>query len=378
MKPRIFIALATGILGGPGKGLVQFLKSGGLEGCYPILIDYETRPDAENLPDTEYAAAIKSTGARLVTIRQKKAFDPAIVEQCLRVIRENNLQILQSHGYKSHVLCWLLRRKTGLPWVAFVHGWTAENLKIRFYAAVELIMTMLADEVVAVSESVRSRLLPPARSRCVVIPNAVEQTETANGQSDGRDVRRGLGLQENDILAGVIGRLSPEKGQSVFLRALAAARKKDPRLKGLLVGGGQEKERLQAEAEALGLKEHCFFTGHVQGMAPYYRAMDIQVMPSFSEGMPNAALEGMLFGLPLLATNVGGIPEVVLDGATGLLVNAGDENALASGMLKLAEDSRLRASLGNSGRERVMAYFDPKVRAKRILTLYHNLLQIKS
>ncbi len=369
MKPSVLIALASSILGGPGKGLRQFLGSGGLEGCRPLLVAYNNRPD---LGDTEYITAMRDTGAPVAVLRQRHPFDASIVDQSLELIHAHGISLLQSHGYKSHVLCWLLRRRTGLPWIAYVHGWTRENLRVRVYTALEHLLLLRADVVVAVSGSIRQRLLPPVRRRCRVIPNAVALDEL--GDPDSRDIRQELDIPGDALVAGVVGRLSPEKGQEVFLRALALARAQEPRLFGLLVGGGQEEAALRRTARALGLDGACRFTGHVRGLAPYYRCMDMQVMPSFTEGMPNAALEGMSMGLPLIASNVGGIPEVVDDRKTGLLVRAGDAESLAGALTRLSARAEERDALGRAGRARVREDFDPHVRARRMLEVYAQVL----
>lgn len=372
MNTRVFIALASGILGGPGKGLVQFLRSGGLEGCYPLMVAYNTRADQS---DTEYIQAMRGTGAPVAVLRQRRTLDFCLVEQSLGLVREHNITLLQSHGYKSHVLCYLLRRKTGLPWVAFVHGWTAEDMKIRLYNALEQAMLLLPDRVVAVSESLRSRILAPARAKCLVIPNAVDSAELAC-PDPARDIRAELGIAPDALVVGVVGRLSPEKGHRVFLRALARARMSNPRLHGLLVGGGPEHEALLREAQILHLENNCSFTGQVSGMGPWYRAIDILALPSFSEGMPNAALEGMLQGKPVIASRVGGVPEVVLDGETGLLLPPGDEKSLAGAMARLAEDAALAQKLGKAGQARAMEHFTPRARTRRILRLYAGLTNV--
>ncbi len=371
MKARVFIALATGILGGPGKGLVQFLRFGGLEGCAPLVVDYSTDP--ENT-ETEYVRAVRAAGAPVAFLRQKRILDCSLVDQALPLLREHKVDLLQSHGYKSHVLCALLRRKTDLPWLAFVHGWTAENFKIRCYTALEHLILLGADQVVAVSASLRSRLLSPVRAKCRVIPNAVDVGEL-RGETPDRDVRAEFDIPAQALVAGVVGRLSPEKGQIHFLRALAEARRSEPRLYGLLVGDGQERTLLEAEARSLGLAGNLVFTGHVRGLAPFYRAMDIQVLPSHSEGMPNAALEGMLLGRPLIASKVGGVPEVVEDGHTGILLSPGDEPALARALSALAGDPARRAALGAAGQKRATKHFTPRARAERILRLYDDILE---
>ncbi len=389
MRPRVFIAMASGILGGPGKGLTQFFRCGGLDRCEPLMVAYNRRPDGS---ETEFIREMRAAGVAVKILHQRRTLDPDLVRQALLLLREHKSELLQSHGYKSHVLCWLLRMKTGLPWVAFVHGWTAEDFKIRLYNGLEHIMLLFADRVVAVSESVRSRLLPPVRWKCSVIPNAVAARELhdahASTNADAAPglpveeqlnaaagaIRKTFGIPSEVLVAGVVGRLSPEKGHMVFLRALAEARKSCPALHGLIIGQGQEKERLESAARELGLEGCCAFTGHVRGLAPYYRAMDMLVLPSFSEGMPNAALEGMLMGLPVVASAVGGVPEVVRKEETGLLVPAGDVNALSAALLRLAQASAQRSRLGRAGLARAAAAHSPEGRVRRICALYRKML----
>lgn len=369
MKPRVFIAMASTILGGPGKGLEQFLRHGGLEGCCPLMVAYTVRPEE----DTEYIAAMRATGAPVAVLRQKRTLDAGLVPQALDLIAGHGITVLQSHGYKSHVLCWLLRRRTGLPWVAYVHGWTAEDLKIRLYTALEHGMLLLADRVVAVSGSLRQRLLLPARRKCLVIPNAVAPEELRADISR-ETARERLGFSASDVVAGVVGRLSPEKGHAVFLRAFARARSAVPRLRALIVGDGQEGERLKALARELCLTDACRFTGHVRGMAACYSAMDLLALPSFAEGMPNAALEAMYMGLPVIASRVGGVPEVVEHGKSGLLVGAGDEKALENALTRLAVAPEARAAMGEAGSARIRARFIPEERTRSMLAVYRGLL----
>lgn len=372
MKPRVFIAMASDILGGPGKGLAQFLRSGGLEGCVPLIVSYNNTAFPR---DTDFTRTMRDAGAPVAVLRQRRALDYSLVRQSLDLIEKHDINLLQSHGYKSHVLCWLLRRRTRLPWIAFVHGWTAENLKIRLYNGLEQIMLLFADEVVAVSASLKSKLLPPVRAACRVIPNAIEyEAECENSDAPIPEVK----FPPNAVVAGVVGRLSPEKGQSVFVRALAKARERDSRLHGLLLGDGQERKRLERQVRALGLEGKCLFTGHVRNPAPYYRSMAMQVLPSFKEGMPNAALEGMAAGLPLIASRVGGLPEMVVDGVTGILVPAGDEEALARTLVELAAEPERGGRMGEAGRVRACAEFSPSIRAGRFLGLYRDLLESKN
>lgn len=394
-RPRVCMLLATDRLGGPGKGLVQFLRHGGLAGCSPVVVAYEAGEPGE----TEFTRAVRDTGADLRILRQRGAFDVSLIPQALRVVRDEGCEVLQSHGYKSHAVCACLHAITGLPWVAFVHGWTAENVRVRAYRVLEQALLPLATRVVAVSDALGRSVWPAARQRMVVIPNAIDPAEAlrdgdvpatglyaspdaspdANhdtGSDAGKgDLRAAFGIAADALVAGVVGRLSPEKGHIHFLRALARARQTEPRLVGLLAGDGPGADMLRREADMLGLAHAVTFAGHVSRVARVYRALDVAVLPSLSEGMPNAALEAMLHGLPVVASHVGGVPEVVRDGETGLLVPPGDEAQLAAALVALCADVERRKALGARGRERVLGHFAPHQRAERILGLYHELLQ---
>ncbi len=370
-KPRVLIALATDILGGPGKGLEQFLRHGGLEHCYPIVLDYHIQ-DADN--DTEYAKVMQSTGVTLEPLLQKNALDFSLIEQGLSLIKKHNIEILQSHGYKSHLLCYLLHRKTGLPWIAVVEGWTSENFKIHCYTALEHILIHGATEIVAVSKSLRSRLWPLARKRCQVIANAIA-SEELQVTIQRQDMRRQLGIAEDALVFGAMGRLSPEKNLQLFLRALVEVKKVHPQAHALIMGEGQEKDALQKLAKNLGLEKNCTFTGHITGTANYYNTLDIQVMPSLSEGMPYAALEGMCMQLPLVASDAGGIPEVVLNGQTGLLFPSNNLAGFTKALLRVSGDASLRQRLGQAGKERIASHFSPEVRTQNFIRLYHENIQ---
>ncbi|WMW66237.1 glycosyltransferase family 4 protein [Nitratidesulfovibrio liaohensis] len=366
-RPKVCVFLATATLGGMGKALVQFLRTGGLDMCDPVVVAYSFGEPCE----TEFTSAVRESGATMACLHQRWRYDPTLVAQALRIVRESGCAMLESHGYKSHVVCACLHLLTGLPWVAFVHGWTAESWKIRAYRVLDQLVLPLATRVVAVSESLGNQLWAGARRRMVVIPNAADPEEFDG--TPGRNIRKECGIPEDAVVAGVVGRLSPEKGQLHFLRALALARGRQPALQGILAGDGPDAMSLREEARRLGLNGSVHFLGHVGEPLSVYRALDMVVLPSLSEGMPLAALEAMMCSLPVVATRVGGVPEVVQDGRTGALVPAADAERLAEAVTGLADDPALRARYGEAGRERVMECFTPGRRAERIVHLYQHL-----
>ncbi len=367
-KPNILIAMATVILGGPGKGLEQFLCYGGIEGCNPFIVDYILKDETD---DTEFVRVMRNTGATIAPIYQKKMLDWHLVEQGMQLIQKHNIQILQSHGYKSHMLCYLLHRKTKLPWISVVEGWTRENFKIHCYTALEHILIHGSTEIVAVSESLRSRLLPLARKRCHVIPNAISVDEL-KVSIPWQEMRQKLHIAQDALVFGTLGRLSPEKNLELFLRAFAEVKKSYPNAHALIAGEGQEKQKLESLAQELHIDKDCSFVGHISDTANYYNIIDIQVMPSLTEGMPYAALEGMCMKRPLVASNAGGIPEVVIDQETGLLFPSEDLTAFTKALLDLAGNPEKRQYMGQASKERIDKFFSPHARTQQFLHLYNN------
>ncbi|NLW80478.1 MAG: glycosyltransferase, partial [Desulfovibrionales bacterium] len=256
MRPRIFISLAAPSLGGPGKGLLQFLEAGGFDLCDPVLAAFIIGSNS----DSEYARVMRSAGAKVVKLNQRSRFDFSLVAQAEDVVIREKCQILQSHGYKSHVLCSLLSMRLRLPWIAFVHGWTAEDFRIHCYRLLEMGLVTLASRVVPVSKALGERLPLLAKRKMRIIPNAVAPQELE--RITGRNVRAELGIHDRALVAGVVGRLSPEKGQIHFLRALAQAHLECPDVVGMLIGDGQDRDILEAEARRLGLGAGIIFAGH--------------------------------------------------------------------------------------------------------------------
>lgn len=370
VRPRVLILIDTYPIGGPGKGLIQFLCNGGQTQCEPLMSGFQH----DHLGPWRFREAVETTGCRFAALRGASVWDPGVIRQALTLVRQNQIQVVQSHGYKAHLVCLALRLLTGTPWVAFVHGWTSENFKMRCYNWIDRSAVCVSDRVVTVSANLAQYvpLRGSARCKMITIPNAIE-IPVASGERVA--FRKRYGVATDELLALVVGRLSPEKGHLWFLDACARAVQECRRLKIMFVGDGQERDRIVAASERLGLAERLILTGYQDQVSPFYEASDFLVMPSFREGMPNAALEAMAFGKPVLASRVGGIPEVVVDGATGLLVTSGDTAALAAALVTLGADATERERLGQAGLKRVREEFSPTVRVDRIATVYRELLR---
>jgi glycosyltransferase involved in cell wall biosynthesis len=168
--------------------------------------------------------------------------------------------------------------------------------------------------------------------------------------------KRALGFSPDRLLIGTVGRTVPVKDHPTFLRALARVREAGIVFSGVIAGSGPSFQDTQRLAESLNLDE-VQLLGNRDDVHPLLRALDIFVLSSTSEGLSNTIQEAMATGLPVVATNVGGADELVLDQQTGLLTPAGDDRAMAEALVALARDDAKRAAFGRAGAERARAHF---------------------
>ena len=310
---------------------------------------------------------------------QRYPFDAWVIRQGLKVIREYQINILESHGTKPAFVAWCLKRVTGIPWIAYAHGYTSENRRMAIYNQLDRWLMRQADRVVSVSQATGDRLqdagVPKERIR--VIHNAIDPLDY-DLMADGAEFRRECGTGLDNLLIGVVGRLSPEKGQHVFIRAFQDVAKAVPEVKAVLVGDGSERENLEAAVCETGLKDRVQFVGYRFPVSSVYAAMDLVVIPSLSEGLPFVLLEAMLHKKAVVTTAVGGIPEVMQGELSQLLVPPGDPGALAQAMIQALRDASFRSKLGDAGSRLVQDAYSPVRRAEKIYQLYSEMLDGRS
>jgi glycosyltransferase involved in cell wall biosynthesis len=228
---------------------------------------------------------------------------------------------------------------------------------------------LLCDRVICISEAVRQCLVHAQVSsgKLVVIPDFVDcaHFDPAAVVAERHDERP-------TILS--IGRLTREKGHRVLLEAMARVVQAVPSARLRVCGIGEEEARLKKFAEAGGISSQVAFVGFVPDPRTELASADVFAMPSLSEGLGVAVLEAMAMGVPVVATDAGGLPEAVAHGESGLVVPAGHAEALAEALVSLLRDPARRREMGRRGRERVLAYYDkPKV-VDRIVALYQEVL----
>ena len=196
---------------------------------------------------------------------------------------------------------------------------------------------------------------------------------------DVEGLRRSLGVQNQAVILAV-GRLSSEKGQAILLQAAARLEKMNeaPDFRVVVVGEGPEKESLLRLTARLGIGQRIVMEGFQPDVRPYYCLSTLLALPSYSEGSPNVVLEAMAAGLPIAATDAGGVPEILEDGISGLLVQPGDPQAMAEAILRILQDKDLALKLGAAARSRVEATYTPQAYRRSLTKLYLATLEAAS
>ncbi len=315
-------------------------------------------------------AAIRAAGIELVELRLGPTMMSGDFLRCVRetaeVLRDRRIAIVQYFEWRSAMIALAAARRVGGCRIIAARRSVPKERGVQRILA-ELAVRV-ADRIVVNAELLR----PEGRAgrRTDVIPSGVD-TDVFRPPTTVAVAKRRLGIAAERPLIGTVGRLEPRKGTATLLAALAAVRadgRHDPAL--VVVGDGPLRSDLAVEAERLGVAPHVQFLGDRADVLGVLEALDVFVLPSRTEGMSNALLEAMAAARPVVATAVGGTPEVIAEGSSGLLVPADAPPAMAAAIARLLDDAALAARLGAAARQTVEARYGAKSMVRRLEAVY--------
>jgi glycosyltransferase involved in cell wall biosynthesis len=299
----------------------------------------------------------------------------AALDELTAELERRATDVLCCHGYKADLLGRLAARRLRIPAVAVSRGWTGENLKVRLYEWLDRLHLRWLDRVVCVSEGQARKVqragVPAAR--VAVIRNATDAGRFDRPDPAYRELLQGLFPGRPGRVVGAAGRLSPEKGFGVLVQAAERLAAEDPALGFVLFGDGPLRSALERQVRAAGLQERFVLAGHRGDFDCFLPWLDLLVLPSFTEGLPNVVLEACAAGVAVVATAVGGTPEVIEEGVGGVLVPPGDPEALARRIGELLASDETRQALAGRGRRRVRDEFTFAAQARQYEQLFREL-----
>lgn len=290
-----------------------------------------------------------------------------------RIVREKKIDIIHTHNEKAQLYGGLAGLLSKVPVVHTKHG--KNNLDWRSVTR-NNIAARLCRKIVAVSrdaalECVRDEKIPA--DKVLTILNGVD-TERYFPGTNKQELKKNLGFGKETLVIGIVARLAQVKDHATLLKACKILFESNHSLKLLVVGDGQLRGNLEQLAQSLGIIKQVDFTGMREDIPNLMRAMDVFVLSSVSEGISLTLLEAMACCLPVVATEVGGNPEVVVDGVTGFLVPSQQPEVLASKLSTLIIDPELRKKMGAAGQQRVLDCFSLSTTAEKYRDMYSNLV----
>ena len=368
--------VVTGTGGGPEKTILnspRFLKEHGIDSACLFM-----RPPGDDGFATLQQKA-QASHASIIGVDDSGPLDRSVISQCLQVCREKNVTVWHAHDYKSNAVGLMVKRHHPMHLVTTTHGWVRRTWKTPLYYAIDRFCLKRYQQVVCVSQDLHDTCsrLKLTDERLHLIDNAIVADDYDMSAATETE-RAKFSATGNRILLGACGRLSEEKGFDLLIKAVTELVAEGFDVGLVIAGEGHLKEQLQQQIEECGMQDRIQLAGFLSDPRTLYRAIDVFVLSSLREGLPNVVLEAMATGRSVLATRVNGIPRLVTDGENGIVIDCGSVPQLQSGLRSLLQDSQLRNRLAKAGRHTVETEFSFRHRMARMVEVYDQLPEFQT
>jgi glycosyltransferase involved in cell wall biosynthesis len=358
---------------GPARNLIEFIplaRTAGIETTVAVFL----RKENTNF----FTEKLKNLSIPVLPLSEEGPYDLSTLHKLKRLVKEVKPDLIQTHAVKAHFLTRLSGLPRSIPWIAFHHGYTFTTWRTELYNELDRWSLKRASQVVTVSSVSVEQLTSKGihEEKIKVIHNAVPASYTIDPGNTSQigALRASLGIPVGQKVILSVGRLSKEKDQVSLVEAMSEMRGPYPAYL-LILGDGPEQKTILERARVLGVTKRVILAGHKDEVRPFYALADVVVISSRLEGSPNVLLEALAAGVPLVATAVGGIPEMVKDGEHALLVQHGNARQMANCIDKVLGSKDLTQSLVEHGKMLIRARFSPAERARTLSEMYVNILE---
>lgn len=320
---------------------------------------------------------IEKEGIEIFSLGMGSKWDLFKAFGLIKILRRENIHILHSHLFHANLLGRIIGKFAGVPIVISCEHIMGMESWWRLF--LNRITSPFVVRFIAVSFKVGEFLINSVnikRSKVTVVQNGIE-LEGVCRPIDTENKKKEIGISKDDLVIGTVARIHRQKGHVFLLQAAREIINNFPNVKFLIVGDGPLKKKMERIADDLGISKKIIFTGFCGDIPGIMSIFDVFALSSLWEGLPITILEAMAMRKPVVATNVSGNPEVVVDGETGVLVSPRDYQGLALALTRLLNDKDLRCRMGNAGYERVKELFGAKRMVADTEEIYRELLQKK-
>ncbi len=384
-KPKVIRIIARLNIGGPAMHTI-LLSNGLNQGAFRDTLVCGTSSASEG--DMSYLGKDKYARPLIIPelgreISLKKDFTAFL--RLYSLMRRERPDIVHTHTAKAGALGRLAAALAGVPIkVHTFHGHIFDGyfspIKAKTFIFLERILALFTDRLITVSERIKydivNRLKVTQDRKCAVIPLGLELDKFLDCERERGAFRKTLAIDDAAQLVGIVGRLVPIKNHRMFLNAARRLKSDLPglKVKFIIVGDGELRGELEDYSHRLGLREDVIFTGWVKDLACVYADLDVVALTSLNEGTPVSLIEAMASGRPVIATEVGGIRDLISPDVNGILARSGDVDDFCSGLISLLNDSDKRRELGKRGRDSVAVKYSKDRLIKDVEALYQNLI----
>lgn len=328
-----------------------------------------------------FADDARSMGINVEVVKTGSVF--ADIKRVIRIIRDEGYQIVHSHGAKANMFTLAVKKFTGLPTVTTVHSdykldYMHSIAKRLTFGSINSVALRHIDYYIGVSGNFKRMLIDRNFNpdNIFTLYNGMDfskSLKTCSRKELSEKYR--LDLADNDIIVGIAARLYPVKGIDTLINAAKLVLEKNPSVKFLIGGDGEDRKALEKQAASLGISQGVFFLGWLDDPYELMSNVDISVLTSISESFPYSILEGAKFGKATISSNVGGIPDLIENGVNGYLFNPGDYEKLAGYILELASNGDKRREMGEKIYQKASTCFSLDSMCKTQLDIYSSILQ---